>query len=284
MPGLAEGGLLGGQPAQLAEHALGVAGRARGVVHDVADGAVGGIGGGLAVAHPGVGAEAGDVAHREADRRGELGLLGGVERHVGEPLVGHEHLGVGVLQDVAHLGTDQVVVDGHQVPAGLQGGQVQLEHLHPVGEQGGHHVARLQVEAPESVHHLVGPARGARPRCTRCRRAPPAPDAPGARAPVPKIRDRPSGPIPRVVVVRLPDCQGVAGRNVPGTSLRHGPRPGMRGGRWTGERGGAGPVGTLEQVPVDGQPPGGPPPISAGTGKGRSFEPRTKKTKRSTTQ
>jgi hypothetical protein len=50
-----------------------------------------------------------------------------------------------------------VVVDGHQVPARLQGGQVELEHLHPVGEQRGDDVAGLEIEAAQPVDHLVGP-------------------------------------------------------------------------------------------------------------------------------
>ena len=156
--GLAQRRLLGGQAAELAEDALRIARRARRVVHDVADGPVGRVGGGLGVAHAGVGAEAGQVPDPEADRRGHLRLLGGVEGHVGEPLVGHEGLGPGVRQDVGHLGPDQVVVDGHQVPAGLQAGEVQLEHLDAVGQERGHHVAGLQVHAPQAVDHLVGPA------------------------------------------------------------------------------------------------------------------------------
>ena len=147
-----------GLAAERAEHPLGVARRARRVVHDVADGPVGRIGGGLRVAHAGVGAEAGEVAHAEADRRRQLGLLGGVERHVGEALVGHEGLGPRVLEDVRHLGRHQVVVDGHQAPAGLEARQVELEHLHAVGQEGGDHVPGLQVQAPQSVHDLVGPA------------------------------------------------------------------------------------------------------------------------------
>ena len=89
--------------------------------------------------------------------------------HLGEPLVGHERLGLRVLQDVGDLGTDQVVVDRDQVPAGLQGGQVELEHLHPVGEEGGDHVPGLEAEAAQPVDHLVGPAEELAGACTRSR-------------------------------------------------------------------------------------------------------------------
>ena len=72
--------------------------------------------------------------------------------------MGHEDLGPGVLEDVGHLGRHQVVVDGNQVPAGLQGGQVDLQHLGAVGQQGGHDVAHGEPLGPQSMHHLVGPA------------------------------------------------------------------------------------------------------------------------------
>ncbi len=101
--------------------------------------------------------EPGDLADREAGRGGELGLLGRLERHVGEPLVGDERLGVRVAQDVGDLGSDQVVVDRHQVPAGLEGGEVELEHLDTVGQQGGDHVAVPEAELPQAVDDLVHP-------------------------------------------------------------------------------------------------------------------------------
>ena len=85
-------------------------------------------------------------------------LVGGGDGHVGEALVGDEGLGPGVLQDVGHLGRHQVVVDRDQVPAGLQGGQVDLDHLGAVGQQGGDHVAHAEALGPQGVHHLVGPA------------------------------------------------------------------------------------------------------------------------------
>ena len=158
MPAWPSAASSGDRPLSLRKTPFGIARRARRVVHDVADGPVGRVGGGLGVAHAGVGAEAGQVPDPEADRRGQLGLLGGVEGDVGEPFVGHEGLGPGVGQDVGHLGADQVVVDGHQVPPGLQAGEVQLEHLDAVGQERGHHVAGLQVHAPQAVDHLVGPA------------------------------------------------------------------------------------------------------------------------------
>jgi hypothetical protein len=49
------------------------------------------------------------------------------------------------------------MVDGHQIPTGLQRGQVNLEHLGAVGQYRGHHVAGFEVEAPQGVDHLVGP-------------------------------------------------------------------------------------------------------------------------------
>ena len=203
MPDQAEGGLLGGQAAELAEDALRIARRARGVVHDVADGAVGRVGGRLGVAH--------------ARRRSRSPAMSPTAKQIDEGSSASsaassatsanrswadERLGPGVRQDVGDLGADQVVVDGHQVPAGLQGGEVELEHLDAVGQ----HVATTSPGCrsmrPQAVDHLVGPARAARRRCTRCRPAPPAPGARDPRAPVPRSRDRPSGPIPRVVVGR----------------------------------------------------------------------------------
>ena len=149
--------LLGREPAQRPVDTLRVAGRPRRVVHDIADGPVLGVGGRLRVAHGSEGAEPGDLADREAGRGGELRLLGRLERHVGEALVGDERLGVRVAQDVGDLRADQVVVDRHQVPAGLEGGEVELEHLDPVGEQGGDHVAVAEPELPQAVNDLVHP-------------------------------------------------------------------------------------------------------------------------------
>ena len=51
-----------------------------------------------------------------------------------------------------------MVVDGDDVPAGLEGGQVDLEDLDAVGQHEGDGVARLQAEGPQAVDDLVGPA------------------------------------------------------------------------------------------------------------------------------
>ncbi len=69
-----------------------------------------------------------------------------------------EGLGPGVLEDVRNLGRHQVVVDRDEVPAGLQSGQIDLQHLGAVGQQGGDHVAHLESLGPPGVHQLVGPA------------------------------------------------------------------------------------------------------------------------------
>ncbi len=135
-------------PAQRAEHPFRVAGGPRRVVHDVADGPVRRVVGGLAVTHGGQRREADDLADGEARRRRYLRFVGGVEGHVGEALVGDEHLGPRVLKDVGHLGCHQMVVDRDQVPTGLQGGQVELEDLYAVGEQGGDNVTGSKIEAP----------------------------------------------------------------------------------------------------------------------------------------
>ena len=60
--------------------------------------------------------------------------------------------------DVGDLGGHQVVVDGHDVPAGLEGGQIDLEDLDAVGQDEGDGVARPQPEGLQPVDDLVGPA------------------------------------------------------------------------------------------------------------------------------
>ena len=121
---------------------------------------------GLGVADRGVGGEAGHVAHGEAPGGGEPGLVGRRRGHVGEALVRDEGLGARVLQDVGHLGRHQVVVDGDEVPAGLEGGQVDLEHLGAVGQQRGDHVAHAEALGPQRVHQLVGPCPSSSPART----------------------------------------------------------------------------------------------------------------------
>ena len=91
-------------------------------------------------------------------RRG--GERGALSADLSEALVADEHGGVRVAQDVGHLGRHQVVVDRHQVPAGLEGGQVELEHLDAVGQHGGDDAARFESESPHTMDHLVASARG----------------------------------------------------------------------------------------------------------------------------
>jgi hypothetical protein len=69
--------------------------------------------------------------------------------------VGHEHLGLRIADDVGDLGADQVVVDRHQIPARLQTGQIQLDHLGAVGEEGGDGVALLQAQGAQAVDDPV---------------------------------------------------------------------------------------------------------------------------------
>ena len=162
-PGQADGHLVGVRARQRPADALGVARGPRGVVHGVAQAAVVGPVGPLVVAQLRVGGEAGDVTDGQAARGGDLGLIGGVEAGVGEALVADEDLGPGVLQDVGDLGGHQVVVDGHDVPPGLHGGEIDLEHLGAIGQDEGDGGALAQAQLAQSVHDLVGPARAARP-------------------------------------------------------------------------------------------------------------------------
>ncbi len=75
---------------------------------------------------------------------------------LGEPGMGHEHLGLGVLHDVGDLRADQVVVDRDQVPPRLQAREVQLDELASVGQHGRDHVTDLEPEGAQAVHELVG--------------------------------------------------------------------------------------------------------------------------------
>ena len=145
-------------PEQFPVDALGVAGGSRGVVHDVADGALPWQGARVGVPSGGIGGEAVDVAHREATQGRNGGLVGRRHRGFGESLVGQEDLGSAVLEDVGDLGRHQVMVDGDQVPPGLHRRQVRLDHLGAVGEDGGHHVTLVHALGAQGVHQLVGAA------------------------------------------------------------------------------------------------------------------------------
>ncbi len=151
-----ERGLLGRDPGELAEDPLGVARRPRRVVHDVADGPVLGQRRRARVAQRGVGGEARDPSDREATGGPDPRLVCRRGRDVVEALVRHEGLRPRVLQDVGDLGRDQVVVDGDEVPAGLEGGQVDLDHLGAVRQERGHHVPRFEPESTQRVHQLIG--------------------------------------------------------------------------------------------------------------------------------
>ena len=143
-PGEADDALLGRRAHERSADTLGLPGRARRVVHDRARGPILGHGRGLAGLEVVVGPEAVNVADGEALLLREPDLVGGGRALVGEPLVGDEHLRLGVLDDVGDLGPDEVGVDRDEVEAGLQRGEVELEHLHAVREHHRHRVARLE--------------------------------------------------------------------------------------------------------------------------------------------
>ncbi len=51
-----------------------------------------------------------------------------------------------------------MVVDGDDVPARLERGEIDLEHFDAVGQDEGDRVARLEPEGAQPVDDLVGPA------------------------------------------------------------------------------------------------------------------------------
>jgi len=161
-PGEAEGGVLGRRVGEAAAHPLGPAGGARRVVHDGAGGALRGCGRRPAVLQLAVGAEALHGTHREAALDGEAGLVGGRLHRRGEALVGDQDLGLGVVEDVGDLGTDEVVVDRDEVPPGLQDGQVDLDHLHRVGQHDGDGVAGAQAWSAQAVDEWLHDERSSR--------------------------------------------------------------------------------------------------------------------------
>ena len=152
----AEGSFFRGRAREGTVDTLGLARRAGGVVHHVADGPILGWRRGLGVGEQLVGVEADDLADSEARGAAQAGFFGGIECDLLEALVSHEDLRLGVLQDVADLGTDEVVVVRDQVPPSLQAGEVELDHLLAVGQQGCHDVPRLEPESTQRVDHLVG--------------------------------------------------------------------------------------------------------------------------------
>ena len=115
----------GSMSASAALHALGLAGRARRVVHRRAGGAVVGQRRRLAVDQLGERPEArrsSPTAKRLVG--GDVGLVGRGRRTLGEALVADEHLGLAVADDVGDLGADEVVVDRREVEPDLQRGEV----------------------------------------------------------------------------------------------------------------------------------------------------------------
>ena len=150
--------LLGGHAQKLAKDALGIPRRARGVVHDVAEGPVLGHARRLGVAHLGVRGEAGHVANGEPAGCVEADFVRRGDGDVRKALMGDEGLCSRVLQDVGHLGRHQVVVDRDEVPARLQRREVDLDHLGAVGQQGRDDVADLEALCAQRVHDLIGVA------------------------------------------------------------------------------------------------------------------------------
>lgn len=148
--------LLGELAGQRAPDTAGAAGGARGVVHDPAEGTVGGHGTGLSVEEFGVRAETLDGADRVPLRRSELRLVGGVPGGVGEAFVGDQDLGPGVGDDPGDLGSDEVVVDGDEVEARLRGCEVGDEELDAVGQDDGEGVAAFEAGGAQSVDEAVG--------------------------------------------------------------------------------------------------------------------------------
>ena len=150
--------LFWGDAEQLAVDALWLTSRARGVVHDVAQGSVFGQRGWLVIAKSGVVVKTNDLANRQAGARSNFCFFCSDEGGVFEPLVSNEDLGARVTNDVANLWSNQVVIDRHEVPARLQTGQVNLEVFHTVWQQGGDDIAWLQPKTTKRVDDLVGPA------------------------------------------------------------------------------------------------------------------------------
>jgi hypothetical protein len=149
------GDRVGVEGSQAALHALGTAGGAGGVVHHLPGGAILGQRPGLALAELAEGAETGQRAEGEARPGGEAQLLDGAPAGLGEALRAEEGLGLAVPDDVGDLGGRQVVVDGGQVPAGLGHGEVELDRLGAVGQDGGHAIALLETQRAQAVHDAV---------------------------------------------------------------------------------------------------------------------------------
>ena len=153
------GGLVRGSGVECPPNALGSPGGARCVEHERSGGEVLGLGPRLALARDQLveGAEAlHRPAHTEAVRLGRHAAserLGGLGA---EALVHDEGPGLGVVDDVADLGTDEVPVDGGHVQAALVCGQAHGQLLEAVGQQGRHLVALAEPGSPQAPRDPVG--------------------------------------------------------------------------------------------------------------------------------
>ena len=156
-PGAEHHRIVGIQPGQPAADALRPAGCPRCVVHGGASGPVGGQRAGLARAQVGHAGHAGHGAVAESRVGRDSGLVRSVGAQLGEALMHEERLGAAIRRDVGGLRRGEVPVDGGEVPAGLEGGQVDLDRRHAVGQQGGDAVARLQAPRRQRVRQLVDP-------------------------------------------------------------------------------------------------------------------------------
>ncbi len=157
----AEVGVLGCGTGQRAANTARAPRGARGVVHDPAQGPVGGRGPGLSVEELGVRPEAVDVTDGVAPRPRQLRLVRGVPGRLREPLVRDQHLRPGVGDDPGDLRADQMVVDGDEIETGLGRGEIRGEELDAVGEDHGERVAALQARRAQPVDQPV--ARGVQP-------------------------------------------------------------------------------------------------------------------------
>src|SRR5215470_11186077 len=151
------GGVVRVKSRQLPAHPLRPPGGARRVVHGGARGPPLRQGGGLTLADALHRAEPGHVPVADPPAGRHARLLGGPGPGRAVPLVHEERLRLAVAHDVGDLRGGEVPVDGGDVPAGLQRGQVDLERRDPVGRQHGHAVPGLQALGPQAVGELVDP-------------------------------------------------------------------------------------------------------------------------------
>ena len=136
--------------------ALGAPGGARRVQHGPAQHRVGDVGRVLLRQRGVERGEAVDLAtHRQPQRR-RRGAPRRLGRHRREAGVGHERLGLAVVDDVGGLLRGEVPVHRGEPQPGPQHGRVGHRELGPVGHHGRHPVARLQAVAPQGSGQPVG--------------------------------------------------------------------------------------------------------------------------------